>query len=116
MDRSIAEISEKDKKRARDVISFYTDYRKSIDNISKILKRGGYACYVVGNRRVKRVTLPTDEITVEFFRANGFEHVETIMRNIPNKRMPKKNSPTNEPGKLETTMNCEYIVVMRKKS
>jgi len=116
LDKSIAKVCEKDENRARDVTSFYSDYKSSIDNISKLLRKGGHACYVVGNRRVKKTTLPTDEITAELFRANGFEHVETIMRNIPNKRMPKKNSPTNESGKLDTTMNCEYIVVMQKKS
>jgi hypothetical protein len=48
------------------------------------------------------------------FKANGFEHIETIIRNIPRKRMPSKNSPTNEIGKKETTMIHEYIVVMQK--
>ncbi len=114
LNRSIAKVSEKDKKRARDVISFYADYKRSIDHVSEVLKMGGHACYVVGNRRVKGITLPTDEITVELFKANGFEHVETVVRNIPNKRMPRKNSPTNEPGKLDTTMNCECVVVMRR--
>ena len=71
--------------------------------------------YVVGNRRVKGVTLPTDEITKAIFEQNGFEHVETIIRNIPNKRMPSKNSPTNIAGKSDTTMNHEYIVVMRRR-
>jgi hypothetical protein len=28
--------------------------------------------------------------------------------------MPKKNSPTNEIGKTETTMNNEFIVIMKK--
>ena len=65
---------------------------------------------------MKGVTPPTDEITVELFAANGFEHTETVVRNIPNKRMPSKNSSTNEPGKLDTTMNNEYIVVVRKKT
>jgi len=111
---AIEEIAQKDKKRVRDVISFYNDYIRSIDNVSKVIKKGGYACYVVGNRRVKGVTLQTDEITKAMFEKNGFEHVETVIRNIPNKRMPSKNSPTNIAGKLETTMNNEYIVVMRK--
>lgn len=115
LNKSIEAVFEKDEKRAKDVVSFYSDYKRSIDNISEILRKGGYACYVVGNRRVKGITLPNDEITVELFRGNGFEHVETIMRNIPSKTMPSRNSPTNEPGKLDTTMNCEYIVVMRKK-
>ena len=54
------------------------------------------------------------KVLVETFGNYGFEHIETIIRNIPNKRMPSKNSPTNRVGKIDTTMNNEYIVVMRK--
>ncbi len=114
VDETIEKIIEQDEKRAREVYSFYKDYYKSIDNVSTTLKNGGYACYVVGNRRVKGITLPTDKITRAFFDANGFEYENTFIRNIPNKRMPSKNSPTNEVGKTATTMNNEYIVVMRK--
>lgn len=107
---------EKHKSKAREpeVISFYQDYKKSIDNISKIIKKGGYVCYVVGNRRVHNIELPTDEITKFFFEQNGFEHIETIIRNIPGKRMPSKTSPTNRAGKTVSTMKFEYIVIMRK--
>lgn len=48
------------------------------------------------------------------FESNKFKHVETVIRNIPNKRMLKKNSPTNEVGKVDTTMNHEYVVVLKK--
>ena len=78
------------------------------------LKKGNYACYVVGNRRVKGITLPTDKITQLFFEVNDFKHENTLIRNIPNKRMPSKNSPTNEIGITDTTMTQEYIVVMKK--
>ena len=87
---------------------------KSINNVSKLVKKNGYVCYVVGNRKVKGVVLPTDEAIVNMFESNKFKHVKTDIRNIPNKRMPKKNSPTNEVGKLDTTMNHEYIVVLKK--
>ena len=113
-DESIEKIAEKDENRAREINSFYKDYYKSINNVSTTLKSGGYACFVVGNRRVKGITLPTNEITRAFFEENGFEYKNTFIRNISNKRMPSKNSPTNEVGKIETTMNNEYIVIMRK--
>jgi DNA modification methylase len=110
----IDEVASKDSERAQDVISFYIDYQKSITNISKIIKKGGHACYVVGNRKVKGIILPTDEITRQLFEAEGFEHIETIMRNIPNKRMPSKNSPSNIPGVQDTTICNEFIVIMKK--
>jgi len=95
LDETIERIGNKDEKRSKDVIAFFKDYEFSIKNISKVIKRKGHVCYVVGNRRVKSVTIPTAEITREFFEKYGFRHKETIMRNIPNKRMPLENSPSN---------------------
>lgn len=107
-------IKKEDSKRAKDVVSFYQDYENSINNVAKIIKYGGYACYVVGNRTVKGITIPTDEITAQLFEMNGFRHVETIVRNIPNKRMPLKNSPSNIAGITANTMKNEYIVICKK--
>jgi len=114
LDRAIDEITEKDMKRVCDVASFYMDYERSINNVSKVVKKGGIVAYVVGNRRVKGVEIPNDEITKEFFERNGFIHLKTIIREIPNKRMPKRNSPSNVAGLTDTTINHEYIVILQK--
>lgn len=98
----------------RDVISFYEDYEHSINRVSMTLKKGGFACYVVGNRTVKGVNIPTDEITAQLFEDNNFRHIETIVRNIPNKRMPSRNSPSNVAGITAATMKNEFIVVCQK--
>lgn len=115
IDEIINKIYSYDKKRALDVFSFFKDYKKSIENISSIVKNGGFVCYVVGNRTVKGIQIPTDEITKTIFERIGFTHVDTIVRNIPNKRMPLKNSPSNIPGLTSQTMRNEYIVIMQKK-
>jgi len=114
LDKTLKEIYRRDEKRVYDVISFYADYIKSIRNISNVVKKDGIVAYVVGNRRVKGIEIPNDEITREFFERCGFEHIKTIVRNIPNKRMPKRNSPTNIQGITDTTMNYEYIVILEK--
>ncbi len=114
IDKTIEKIAVKDEKRAKEVYGFFDDYNRSIANVSEIIKKKGYACYVVGNRRVKDTTLPTDEITKNLFQEYGFIHKNTFIRNIPNKRMPSKNSPTNKTGQKSTTMNNEYIVIMQK--
>ena len=111
---AIEKVKEADEKRAREVTSFYIDLYKSISNVSKVIKRNGYACYVVGNRKVKGIVLPTDVAVMHFFEKHGFEHINTFVRSIPNKRMPSKNSPTNATGVLDSTMTQEYIVVMRR--
>lgn len=114
LDEIIKTIEKEKPKRAKEIWSFYRDYKKSIDNVSKTIKKNGIVAYVVGNRRVSDIELPTDEFTKFAFEQNGFKHIETIVRNIPNKRQPKKTSPTNKTGKTVSTMIHEYIVIMKK--
>lgn len=113
LDNVIKKINSIDTDRTKDVVSFYVDLFSSIKNVSKKIKKNGIVCYVVGNRKVKGTILPTDEIIVKMFEANGFKHIRTSVRNIPNKRMPAKNSPSNELGKLDDTMTQEYIVILK---
>ncbi len=113
--RIIDEIQTKDPNRAKDVLSFYVDFNKCVIELDRVMKRGGFLCFVVGNRTVKGTNIPTDDIIVELFKTqNNYKHHKTIVRNIPNKRMPKKNSPTNVKGILESTMNTENIVILEK--
>jgi len=114
LDDVLSQIADIDKNRVYDVVSFYIDYEKSINNVSKVVKKNGIVAYVVGNRRVKGFEIPNDEITKEFFERNGFKHIKTIIREIPNKRMPKRNSPSNRVGVTDMTMNYEYIVILKK--
>lgn len=111
---AIEEIRSVDSKRANQVEAFYIDLESSISSIAPLLSTRSTICYVVGNRRVKGVTLPTDEFIISAFAKHGFTHRETIVRNIPNKRMPKKNSPSNIVGKTDVTMNEENIVVCER--
>lgn len=114
LDRAIEEIKSIDEKRAAEVSRFYSDLQSSINNVSKLIKRGGHACYVVGNRKVKGVVLPTNLAVQNFFEKNNFRHVKTFHRSIPNKRMPLRNSPSNVTGVTHETMSREYIVVLQK--
>lgn len=118
LDDAIKKIRINDKKFTRErcweVISFYNDYQKSVEVVSKTVKSGGYVIYVVGNRRVRNVELPLDVITYKMFESYGFTHLITHVRDILNKRMPSKASPSDTPGGQISTMTQEYIVVMRK--
>ena len=111
---AVDKIRSVDEKRAREVSAFYIDLGRSISSIAQVLSPHATICYVVGNRRVKGVMLPTDEFVVAAFRQYGFVHKNTIVRNIPNKRMPKKNSPSNIAGETSATMHEENIVVCQR--
>ncbi len=114
LDAAIRQIAEVDEKRAIEVSAFYDDLQKSIENVSRLVKSNGLACYVVGNRKVKGIELPTDLAVKDFFERNDFKYLKTFHRAIPNKRMPLRNSPSNVAGATENTMNREYIVVLQK--
>lgn len=112
LDSAISKISSV--KRRHEVITFYRDYKKSISNIAKTLKKGGVACFVVANRTVSGIILPTDTVTEEMLKEEGFCFIEKFEREIQRKRMPLKNSPSNEKGNKQLTMTKEYIIIMKK--
>jgi len=111
---SLEKIAKKDEKRAKDVLSFYIGLNDCLKQAYKILKPKKYFCLVIGNRLVKQVRIPTDFIIAELGENIGFTCEDVFVRNIPGKRMPIKNSPTNIVGELEETMTKESIVVLRK--
>ncbi|UXE61511.1 MAG: hypothetical protein KA717_00375 [Woronichinia naegeliana WA131] len=110
----IQAIAVNNEKRALEVSAFYLDLEKSIDQVAKSVKKGGKIIYVVGNRTVKNIQLPTDQFIAEKFEQNGFRHLITYERLLSNKAMPSKNSPTNESGHTVNTMLYEYIVISEK--
>ena len=112
--KELDEIKAADTKRYEEVVGFLNDYCLSIRNVAEVVRKGGVVCYVVGNRNVKSVQIPLDYYTAEVFESCGFKHEITIVREIPNKRMPAKTSPTNIAGAKVATMSNEYIVILRK--
>ncbi len=113
--KTLPNISSIDPKRAKDVLSFYEDFWQCVKEIDKIMASGSRLCFVVGNRTVKKIQIPTDRIIVELFESLGnYSNESNFERNIPNKRMPKANSPSNVPGEIVSTMNKEHIVILRK--
>ena len=111
---SLRKIAKKDEKRAKDVLSFYLGLNDCLAQAYKILKPKKYFCVVIGNRLVKQVRLPSDFIIAELAQEIGFTCEDIFVRNIPGKRMPAKNSPTNVAGESEKTMSKESIVILRK--
>ena len=111
---SLSKIKDLDIERAGDVYSFYKDLDASIKSVAVKTKSGGYQFWVVGNRTVKNELLETDVIITELASQYGLVPIYIINRNIPNKIMPSRNSPTNEIGKTHTTMTKEHIVILRK--
>ena len=114
IDEAISKIAQIDSKRAREIYSFYRDYKLSIKHIAQKIKPLGYSCYVVGNRTVRGEYLRTDIFTKELFEKYDFEYIGTEIRSLTNTRMPGKISPSGKKGITAPTMKNEYIVICRK--
>lgn len=101
-------------KRENDVIAFYNDLYKTMQNAYDYLKKDSFLVMVTGNRTVKKQYLRTDLIIKEFGDKIGFTTEKILERKISNKRMAMRNSPTNEPGKTVSTMTTENMIFLRK--
>jgi len=116
LDIVLDQVEQRDSRRARQVKQFYDDFAGCFPEITRLARKGAYACFVVGNRTVKGIRIPTDQILVEIATCFGWRHCATYHRRIPNKRMPLRNSPSNKPGELCDTMTEEHILVLRKEN
>jgi len=104
-------VYENDPERAWDLYSYFYDMDTALQKLAKALKRGrSHMVFVIGNRTMRRVQIPTDVILVEMAQKYGFEHIKTIYRRIPTKRIPWKNAPENIPGLKCETISQEAII------
>ncbi len=110
----IEKIAKSSIKRALEISSYYFDLEKSIKEVSYSIKKNGISIYIVGNRIVKDIQLPTDQFIAEKFEENGFSHLFTYERQLGNKIMPLLNSPSNRAGEKRNTMTKEFIIVCKK--
>jgi DNA modification methylase len=98
--------------RADDALEFFTDYYAVMEQVARVLKPGNPVAWVVANRTMSRVNIPTHLITKELCEHLGFEHQQLIAREIPSKTLPWENAPENTPGVTGDLMANENIVVM----
>ena len=108
---TIEQINCVDPKRAKEVLYFFNGYYNAIGNIVKNLNEKSRVCFVVGNRTVKSIQIPTDQITASLLDSFGLKFERILVREILNKVMPSRNSPSNKVGVTSKTMRNEYVVV-----
>ena len=102
-----------DHKRALEVLQFYDDLFLVLKENIRVMKANSYQFWVTANRTVKGIVLPTDQIITEMYASLGVIKMAQYTRNIPNKRMPSKNSPSNKKGSVSNTMKQENITLYK---
>jgi hypothetical protein len=91
------------------VACFYRDLDAALENTFNSLRPNAYMAWVVGNRTVGKVEIPTDRIVTELLISRGAVEVTQLQRTIHHKRMPGRNGTTS-------TMGKERIVILRRPS
>lgn len=113
LNRLLSEIATIDFKRALEVSQFYKDLFSTLKEIKRVMKPNSYQFWVTANRTVKGINLTTNDIITDLYDNLGVQKIAQFDRNIPNKRMPSKNSPSNIKGKVVSTMTKENITIYK---
>lgn len=113
LNKYISKIVLKDPKRAIEIIQFYDDLFAVLKECYRLMKPNSYQLWITANRTVKGIQLPTNIIISELYASLNVKKIAEYKRNIPNKRMPLKNSPSNKRGKKNNTMKQENIVLYK---
>lgn len=97
--------------RSDDAVHFFTDYYAVMNQVARVTKPTQPVIWIVANRTMSRINIPTHIITRELCETLGYTHEQTIPRTIPTKTLPWKNAPENITGKTDTLMADENIVI-----
>lgn len=95
-------------KRVMMMMQFFEDINCVIEKLNKWLKRGGYVGFVIGNKKVGDVLIPTDIILREIFEKNGFIYEDEI-----NHKLKTNNSNSVVPWQDRIIEN-EYVQIYKK--
>lgn len=92
---------------AKRMATFTYDLSKSIEITSGYMKTAGYAVWTLGNRNTGGQVVPLSDIVSECFEYHNLIEIARVGRDIPYKRMPKKNN-------ISATMTEEVTLILRK--
>jgi len=99
--------------RSDDALDFFRDYYAVMEQVAKITKTNQPVAWVVANRTMSRVNIPTHLITRELCESLEYEFDVNLPREIPTKTLPWENAPENVEGTKGNLMANENIVILR---
>lgn len=118
-ERITAQIMETNSRKAREVALYFAEMLACFREVRRVLRRGGYACIVIGNTHLCGVEVQNAQVFTEQLTALGFSIERVVLREIPSKILPRTRDKAT--GKFAKTHDAdyvayptEYIVIARK--
>jgi len=92
-DRFLEEADKNDQRQSiRKVSSFVADFAEALTKLREVPATTAHWVITTGNRTACGMTVPLDKICSDLVAELGGKPIATVSRNLPNKRMPSRNS------------------------
>jgi len=115
----LKELKKKDKTLSKKINKYFLDIEKSLEEMSRVLKKDKYLCLIIGNTEYKGIKILNTEVCVEMLNNLGFKITKVIKRKLSSKTFTPYR---DKEGKFTTSSNggkrriyqYEYIVIAKK--
>ncbi len=97
------------RKYGKSVAKYFSDTRKSIAQMYRVLKPGCKACIIIGNTTQKGIEIKNAEVTAEQMQEEGFKIKNIIKRELSNKMITSYRDQTN--GRFTSTDSAQKMRV-----
>ncbi len=104
----LRQLLEKDRKSAYIAWKYFDQMRVNLNEVNRVLRRGGKYCMIVGENTFRRVRVPTYRILAQVATNSGFELKTTFMYDVINRHLdiPRWN---------DSRIERDYILVLQRR-
>ena len=108
LERVLRELVAVDRKSAYIVHRYFDDMRANLNEVNRVLKRGGRYCMIVGENTFRRVRIPTYKIISDLSAGSGFDLEEVFVYDVINRHLdiPRWN---------DSRIERDHVLVLVKK-
>jgi hypothetical protein len=102
-------------RRSNEILDFFSDLYRVVEETDKVLKPGGIQVWIVGHRTVfGSLEIKLSNILLEWFNILGYSEITSLKRHCSFKRLPHHINSTITRDQKIPTMLDEYIIIVQK--
>ncbi|NIR52755.1 hypothetical protein GWO43_29465 [candidate division KSB1 bacterium] len=111
----VSELSDLDEKRGKVLCRYYSEMKRTLEEMHRVLRPNKAAIVVVGNSIMRGIDTQTQNCLAEIGQAIGFEVPKIGIRRLDrNKRMLPAGSTVNTSSQIQQRRHGEYVIAFYK--